>query len=64
MTRPLAETINQTPLGWPGRKPLDMKTRGPKILLDIARTWTAEHREVAKKFAEAREAARKQYGRS
>jgi hypothetical protein len=64
MRHPLVDTINKTPLGWSGQKPLDVELRGPKILTEIVPAWSPEHAEVAKHFAEARAAARRRYGRS
>jgi hypothetical protein len=45
-------------------KPMDMDTRDAKVFAKLVQTWTAEHANVAREFREAREAARKRYGRT
>lgn len=62
MRYPLVETIN--PFAFSFQKPLDMKTRGPKVMSVTTLAWSPEHEQEAKRFAEARELARRLYGRS
>ncbi len=46
-------------------RPLDWKTRGPKVFPKLNTVWSREHAEQAVAFRKAREEARRKYnGRS